>query len=62
MYALIAKPLTRERQTVLQQEAAELGRYFTEETIADYPEVGLYRLKPHEHADRDKFESSRCKL
>jgi hypothetical protein len=46
VYALIMKPLTREWQSVLQQEAAEIDRYFTDETIADYPEVGLYRLTP----------------
>ena len=46
VYALISKPLTREWQSVLQQEAAEIDRYFTDETVADYPEVGLYRLTP----------------
>ncbi len=46
VYALISKPLTREWQSVLQQEAAEIDRYFTDETVTDYPEVGLYRLTP----------------
>ena len=47
VYVLVAKPLTREWQNVLKQEAAEIDKYFTDTTIADYPEVGLYRLKPH---------------
>jgi 4-amino-4-deoxy-L-arabinose transferase-like glycosyltransferase len=47
VYALISKPVTLEWQSVLQQEAAEIDRYFTDKTIADYPEVGLYRLTPH---------------
>jgi 4-amino-4-deoxy-L-arabinose transferase-like glycosyltransferase len=47
VYALVTKPLTREWQNVLKHEAAELDRYFTDTTIADYPEVGLYQLKPH---------------
>jgi 4-amino-4-deoxy-L-arabinose transferase-like glycosyltransferase len=46
VYALVTKPLTREWQNVLKSEAAEIHRYFTDTTIADYPEVGLYRLKP----------------
>ena len=47
VYALVSKPLTREWQNVLKQEAAQIDHYFTDETIADYPEVGLYRLTPH---------------
>jgi 4-amino-4-deoxy-L-arabinose transferase-like glycosyltransferase len=46
VYALVTKPLTREWQNVLKSEAAEIHRYFTDTTIADYPEVGLYHLKP----------------
>jgi 4-amino-4-deoxy-L-arabinose transferase-like glycosyltransferase len=46
VYVLIAKPRTREWQNVLSSEAASIGSYFTVETTADYPEVGLYRLKP----------------
>jgi 4-amino-4-deoxy-L-arabinose transferase-like glycosyltransferase len=46
VYVLLAKPRTREWQNVLNSEAAETHRYFTDTTIADYPEVGLYRLKP----------------
>ncbi len=47
VYVLIGKPTTREWQMVLQQEFAEIDRYFTDETIADYHEVGLYRLRPY---------------
>ena len=43
---MLAKPLTREWQSVLRSEAAEIGNYFTIEMIADYPDVWLYRLKP----------------
>ena len=46
VYVLLAKPRTREWQNVLNSEAAETHRYFTDTTIADYPEVGLYRLNP----------------
>jgi 4-amino-4-deoxy-L-arabinose transferase-like glycosyltransferase len=46
VYALVMKPRNREWQNVLRQEAAETHRYFTDTTIADYPEVGLYRLRP----------------
>ena len=46
VYALVTKPRTREWQNVLQQEAAQIDRRFTDETIADYPELGLYRLRP----------------
>jgi 4-amino-4-deoxy-L-arabinose transferase-like glycosyltransferase len=47
VYLLLAKPMTREWQNVLKREADEIDRYFADETIADYPEVGLYRLQPH---------------
>ena len=47
VYALVSKPPTREWQNVLKREFAEIDRYFTDETVADYPEVGLYRLKAH---------------
>ena len=46
VYALVTKPLTHEWQNVLKLETAEIDRYFSEETIADYPDVGLYRLQP----------------
>ena len=47
VYALITKPQTLEWQNILELEAAEIDRYFTNVTIADYPDVGLYRLTPH---------------
>jgi 4-amino-4-deoxy-L-arabinose transferase-like glycosyltransferase len=47
VYVLVMKPLTREWRNVFLGEAAETHRYFTITTIADYPEVGLYRLRPH---------------
>jgi hypothetical protein len=31
----------------LKREFAEIDRRFSHETIADYREVGLYRLRPH---------------
>ncbi len=46
VYLLVAMPLTGEWFHELGQEFAEIDRYFSHETIADYPEVGLYRLKP----------------
>jgi hypothetical protein len=46
VYVLLAKPLTSEWQSVLRSEAAQVASYFTVETIADNPELGLYRLKP----------------
>ena len=46
VYVLLARPLTREWQRVLRSETAEIGNYFTVETIAHYPDVWLYRLKP----------------
>jgi 4-amino-4-deoxy-L-arabinose transferase-like glycosyltransferase len=46
VYLLVAMPLTDQWFVVLKQEFAEIDRYFTHETIADYPEMGLYRLKP----------------
>ena len=47
VYLLVAKPLTRGWSDVLEREFAEIDRYFSHETIAHYPEMGLYRLKPH---------------
>jgi hypothetical protein len=46
VYVLLAKPLTSEWQSVLRSEAVEIGNYFTIETVAEYPEMWLYRLKP----------------
>jgi hypothetical protein len=47
VYLLVAMPLTVEWAAVLMREFGEIDRYFSLETIAHYPEVGLYRLKPH---------------
>jgi hypothetical protein len=47
VYVLLVRPLTRQWQNVLQREAAQILRYFTDETIVDFSEVRLYRLKPH---------------
>ncbi len=46
VYVLLAKPLTREWQSVLRTEAAQIGNYFTIEMIADRSDVWLYRLRP----------------
>ncbi len=45
VYVLVVKPMTRYWDNVLKGEFAEIDRYFTK-TIANYPEVELYRLKP----------------
>jgi 4-amino-4-deoxy-L-arabinose transferase-like glycosyltransferase len=47
VYLLILMPATGEWFDELKREFAEIDRYFTLEMIADYGEVGLYRLKPH---------------
>ncbi len=47
VYALVTKPLIPESQNVLKREFAEIDRYFTDETVAEYPEVVLHRLKAH---------------
>jgi 4-amino-4-deoxy-L-arabinose transferase-like glycosyltransferase len=46
VYVLVAKPFTRAWQVVHRREFAEIDRYFTIKTIADYPEVRLSRLEP----------------
>jgi 4-amino-4-deoxy-L-arabinose transferase-like glycosyltransferase len=46
VYVLAAKPLTREWQNVLNREGDQIRRYFAFTTVADYREVGLYRLTP----------------
>jgi hypothetical protein len=46
LYVLLARPLTPEWQSVIRSEAAEIGNYFTIETVADNREMWLYRLKP----------------
>ncbi len=40
VYVLVATALTREWQNVIKQETAWTRRYFTDETIADYPGLG----------------------
>ena len=47
VYLLILAPTSRESFLELNWESAQIGRYFSLETIEHYPEVGLYRLKPH---------------
>ncbi len=47
VYLLVVMPLTDEWWDELNHEFAEIDRYFSHETVADYREVGLYRLKPH---------------
>ncbi len=47
VYLLVAMPLTDQWWNELQGEFAEIDHYFSHETIADYPEMGLYRLRPH---------------
>jgi 4-amino-4-deoxy-L-arabinose transferase-like glycosyltransferase len=47
VYLLVLVPETREWLKELEPELAEIARYFSLETIAYNPEVGLYRLKPH---------------
>ncbi len=46
VYLLLTKPLTEYWFKELGREGVEIVRYFSLETIADYPEMGLYRLKP----------------
>ncbi len=47
VYLLVVMPLTDEWWDELEREFAEIDRRFSHETVADYREVGLYRLKPH---------------
>ncbi len=47
VYLLVVMPATDEWWDVLQREFHEIDRHFSHETVADYPEVGLYRLRPH---------------
>ncbi|MGA7621225.1 ArnT family glycosyltransferase [Candidatus Binatus sp.] len=47
VYLLVVMPLTDEWWDELKREFAEIDRRFSHETVADYREVGLYRLKPH---------------
>ncbi len=45
VYLLVVMPLTDEWFALLNREFGEIDRHFTHETIADYPEMGLYRLR-----------------
>jgi 4-amino-4-deoxy-L-arabinose transferase-like glycosyltransferase len=47
VYLLLLAPTTREWFLELNWESTQIGRYFSLEMIEHYPEVGLYRLKPH---------------
>jgi 4-amino-4-deoxy-L-arabinose transferase-like glycosyltransferase len=47
VYILVLMPATGEWFDELKREFAQIDRYFSLETIADYGEVGLYRLKPY---------------
>ncbi len=47
VYLLVQMPVTDEWWDELAREFAEIDRRFSHETVADYHEVGLYRLKPH---------------
>ncbi len=47
MYLLVKMPVSHGWVAELEREFAEIDRYFTHETIVDYPELGLYRLRPH---------------
>jgi len=47
VYLLVAIPTNSQWLSVLKREFTEMDRYFLSETIARYPEVTLYRLKPH---------------
>jgi len=47
VYLLVLMPVTDEWWDELEREFAEIDRRFSHETVADYREVGLYRLKPH---------------
>lgn len=47
VYLLVVMPLTDDWWDELNREFAQIDRRFSHETVADYREVGLYRLKPH---------------
>ena len=47
VYLLVQMPRTDAWWDELKREFTEIDRRFSHETVADYPEVGLYRLKPH---------------
>ena len=47
VYLLVEMPQTEQWWDELQKEFTQIERRFSHETVADYKEVGLYRLKPH---------------
>ncbi len=47
VYLLVMMPQSDAWWDELKREFAEIDRRFSHETIADYREVGLYRLRPH---------------
>ena len=47
VYLLVAMPQTDQWFGELKQEFAEIDRYFSHEIVVNYPEMGLYRLRPH---------------
>ena len=47
VYLLVAIPTNSQWLGMLKREFSEIDRHFSYETIARYPEVALYRLKPH---------------
>lgn len=46
VYLLVVMPLTDEWWDELQKEFAQIDRRFSHQTVADYRELGLYRLEP----------------
>ena len=46
VYLLVAMPMRADWASTLMGEFGELDRAFTMETVARYPEIGLYRLQP----------------
>jgi hypothetical protein len=46
VYLLVAMPMRKDWASTLMSEFGELDRAFALETVARYPELGLYRLKP----------------
>ncbi len=47
VYLLVQMPRSDEWWDELNHEFTQIDRRFSHETVADYREVGLYRLKPH---------------
>jgi 4-amino-4-deoxy-L-arabinose transferase-like glycosyltransferase len=47
VYLLVAMPMRKDWASTLMGEFGELDRAFALESVTRYPEIGLYRLKPH---------------